>query len=113
MRELVVVVPTALLLVSGAVGISRADDSDHERARAALEAGEVQPLKDIVGRVQSRCGGRVIEVEIAEQSHGGSHTWLYEMRMLMPKGNVLGLDVNAATAEILDVKGRGAANACQ
>ncbi|MFI4986931.1 MAG: PepSY domain-containing protein [Alphaproteobacteria bacterium] len=113
MRELMVVVPTAFLLVSGAMGVTRADENDHERAREALQAGQVRPLKDIVGSVQRRCGGRVIEVELEERPQGEGHQWLYELRMLMPKGDVLGLELNAATAEILGVKGRGASRACQ
>ena len=40
MRQLLVVVPTAFLVVSGAAGAVFGDDSDHERARAALQAGE-------------------------------------------------------------------------
>ena len=113
MRQLLVVVPTALFLVRAGLGGALADDSDHERARAALEAGEIQPLKDIVDSVEQRCGGRVIEVELAESARGGRHVWRYQLRLLMPQGAVLGLDVNAATTEILEVKGRGAPSACQ
>jgi len=113
MRQLLAVVPTALLLLSAVSGAAAADDSDHERAREALKAGEIRPLKDIVGTVQSRCGGRVIEVELARRSRDGRRIWLYQIRMLTPKGDVLGLDVNAATTEILEVKGRGAPRACQ
>lgn len=113
MRQLLVVVPTALLVVSGAAGAAFGDDSDHERAREALQAGEIQPLKDIVGSVESHCSGRVIEVELEQRALGGQQIWLYELRMLTPTGDVLGLDVNAATTEILGVKGRGASSACQ
>ena len=113
MRQLLAVVPTALLLLSAVQATAAADDSDHERARQALKAGEIRPLKEIVGNVQSRCGGRVIEVELAQSRRGGRRIWLYEIRMLTPQGDVLGLDVNAATTEILEVKGRGAATACQ
>ncbi|HUI17272.1 MAG TPA: hypothetical protein VL244_06370 [Alphaproteobacteria bacterium] len=113
MRQLLVVVPTALFLVRAGLGSVLADESDHERARAALEAGEIRPLKDIVGTVQRRCGGRVIEVELVEGSHEGQPFWRYQLRMLMPRGDVLGLDVNAATTEILEVKGKGASSACQ
>lgn len=113
MRQLLAVVPTAVLLLSAVSGTVAADDSDHERAREALKAGEIRPLKEIVGNLQNRCGGRVIEVELAEGSQDGRRIWLYQIRMLTPKGDVLGLDVNAATTEILEVKGRGAASACQ
>lgn len=113
MRNAAVVVPAVLMLVSGAAGLAFADESDHERARKALQAGEIRPLKDIVGTLQRRCGGRVIEVELEERSLNGRRTWLYELRMMMPKGDVLGLAVDAATTEVLDVKGAGASSACR
>jgi len=113
MRQLLVVAPAALLLAWAEVGLAHADDSDHEQARKALEAGEIRPLKEIVGSVERRCGGRVIEVELHESSRGREPLWHYQLRMLTPGGNVFGLDVNAATTDILEVKGKGAASACR
>jgi uncharacterized membrane protein YkoI len=114
MRDLFGVVVAALALWSWAVSPAAADeDHDHERARKALEAGEIRPLKEIVGDVQHRCGGKVIEVELEEASHDGQRVWLYQLRMMMPKGDVWRLDVDAATTAILKVKGRGAEGACQ
>jgi uncharacterized membrane protein YkoI len=105
--------PAALMLVSGAAIAAFADESDHERAREAVQAGEIRPLKDIVGTLQRRCGGRVIEVELEQRAHAGRQIWLYELRMMMPKGDVLGLDVDAATTEVLEVKGASASSACR
>lgn len=109
----------ALLMVPGLVGAALVgtagadDDRDHDRARAALRAGEIRPLKQIVDVVQDRCRGKVIEVELDRRSREGHDFWLYELRMLMPKGDVLRLDVDAATVEILKIKGQGAKEACQ
>ncbi|HLI12954.1 MAG TPA: hypothetical protein VKY65_15280 [Alphaproteobacteria bacterium] len=112
MRDFLDVGLAAILLSLGAAGVAAAGD-DHERARAALEAGEIRPLKEIVGNVQSRCGGKVIEVELEQSSRNGRQFWLYELRMMMPKGDVLRLDIDASTTEILQVKGRGADSACR
>jgi len=113
MRRLLIVAPAALLLAWAEIGAARADEDDNVRARAALEAGEIRPLKEIVSSVQRQCGGRVIEVELVQTSHGSQPAWHYRLRMLTPRGDVLGLDVNAATTEILGVKGKGASSACQ
>src|SRR5215211_3826218 len=39
------------------------DDDDHERARLALQRGEIRPLTEIMGRLKAELGGEVIEVE--------------------------------------------------
>jgi uncharacterized membrane protein YkoI len=113
MRALLGVVLATLLASPGPAGIAVADEEDHDRARAALKAGEIQPLREIMSSVQVRCGGRVIEAELEEGSRDGRRMWLYQLRMLMPRGDVLRLDVDAATKEILKVKGRGADEACR
>jgi uncharacterized membrane protein YkoI len=51
----------ALLAGTGAV---RAGEEDHERARKALEAGEVLPLKAILQRVERAHPGQVMDVEL-------------------------------------------------
>ncbi len=113
MRALLGVVLAALLASPGAAGIAAADEEDHDRARAALKAGEIRPLREIMSSVQVRCGGRVIEAELEEGSRDGRRIWLYQLRMMMPRGDVLRLDVDAATKEILKIKGRGADEACR
>ncbi|HLU77702.1 MAG TPA: PepSY domain-containing protein [Burkholderiales bacterium] len=98
MRRLAWIV-TLLLAVSAA----QADDArDHDRAREALEAGEVMPLPRILDRVERDYPGRVLEVEL-ERDDG---RWLYEIKLLQPDGRVLKLDVDAADARVLKVKGR-------
>ncbi|HYB11751.1 MAG TPA: peptidase [Alphaproteobacteria bacterium] len=85
---------------------------DHELAREALTSGQIRPLGEIVNSVQSRCRGKVIEVELERTSREGGDLWLYQLRMMMPKGDILRLDVDAATTQILKVKGQGALDAC-
>jgi uncharacterized membrane protein YkoI len=106
MRDVVGIV-TAVLILSQAVALDAIADEDHERAREALAAGEIRPLKEIVDNVQHRCGGKVIEVELDQNTSNGRQFWLYQLHLLMPTGDVLRLDVDAASAQILEVKGLG------
>ncbi|KAA5609899.1 hypothetical protein F1189_21960 [Rhodovastum atsumiense] len=70
---------------------------DHDRARQALARGEVVPLAVLLRRVQGALGGEVVEVEF-ERKHD---RWIYEFRVIAPDGQVIDVDVDAATAEVL------------
>ena len=96
---LIAVLAAVLLAIPGA----RADErqEDHERARAALERGEVAPLAKAIAKVQSLYAGDVVETEI-ESEHG---RFYYEIKLLTPEGRVLKLLLDARTLEIVKVKG--------
>ncbi|WP_374520834.1 PepSY domain-containing protein [Hydrogenophaga sp.] len=70
----------------------RADD-DHDRARAALKAGEVLPLHTVLERLQREQPGQVLEVEL-DREHG---EWVYEIKLLRPDGRVVELERDART----------------
>lgn len=112
MRNPWMAVLAVLVLSQKPTGLALADE-DHDRARNAVTAGQIKPLKEIVGDVQRRCGGTVIEVQLEQGSSEGSPAWLYQLDMMMPTGDVLLLDVDAATTQILQVKGHGAEAACR
>ncbi len=75
-----------------------ADRDDHDRARGALQRGEVLPLARILSIVEEETDGRVIEVEF-ERDDG---RWVYELELLLPDGSLVELEVDAATARILE-----------
>lgn len=77
---------------------------DHDRARAALKAGELLPLQDVLKRVQRSHPGEVLEVEL--ERDGGR--WVYELKVLQPGGLLLRLDVDGKTATILRSRARPA-----
>ncbi|WP_372623303.1 PepSY domain-containing protein [Falsiroseomonas sp.] len=80
----------------------RADDRrDHERARAALAAGEIRPLAELLAEVERRYVGRVIETEL-ERDDG---RWIYEITLLPPSGRVFELKLDAATGALLRARG--------
>jgi hypothetical protein len=64
---------------------------DHDRARHALEAGEVLPLRTILDRVEREYPGQVLEVEL--ERDGGR--WAYEIRTLRSGGSLVKLKVDA------------------
>ncbi|WP_435538948.1 PepSY domain-containing protein, partial [Azospirillum sp. ST 5-10] len=101
--------PAAWLPVSGGAD----EEEDHERARAALRAGRVLPLEDIVARAETATGGTVLDVEIEdgdEDDHGPRHhdrrghaaaaegaaeRLVYEVKMLVPGGRIVKLIYDA------------------
>jgi uncharacterized membrane protein YkoI len=91
----------ALLLAALAQPSASASDSrDHERARAAVEAGQVLPLPTLLERLRRTHPGQVLELEL-ERDDG---RWIYEVKLLQANGQLLKLDVDAATAQVLEVK---------
>lgn len=78
---------------------------DHERARAAVAAGEVLPWPALWERLQRHHPGRVLELEL-ERDDG---RWRYEVKLLQAGGQLLKLEVDARTGEVLELKRKGPA----
>lgn len=95
----------ALLMLLGALGPGPAhagDDHDHDRARAALQAGQVLPLKTVLEQLARDHPGQVLEVEL-EHDDG---RWVYEIKLLQPGGRLAKLELDAATGTLLRRKDR-------
>jgi uncharacterized membrane protein YkoI len=92
--------PALLALPLGAMARSEADQ---DRARAALQAGEIQPLTFILARLAQTQPGQVLEVEL-ERKDG---RWLYEIKLLRPGGSLLKLEVDARSGDVLRQKSKG------
>ncbi len=75
-------------------------DRDHDRARAAVQAGQVLPLPTLLERLQRSHPGQVLELEL-ELDKG---RWIYEIKLLQADGQLLKLELDAATAQVLEVK---------
>ncbi|MES2632058.1 MAG: PepSY domain-containing protein [Pseudomonadota bacterium] len=79
-----------------------ASEKDHDRARAALKAGEVLPLATVLQRVALTHPGEILEVEL-EREDG---RWIYELKLLQRGGALVKLHVDAASGEVLKRKER-------
>lgn len=78
-------------------------DDDHDRARRALERGDILPLTDILKRANKEYPGQLIEAEL-DDGHGGM---VYELVIISAEGRVYKLYYDARSGELLKVKGRG------
>lgn len=91
------------LLVGFALLAAQAGErGDHERARAAVQAGEVLPLPTVLERLQRSHPGQVLALEL-DQEDG---RWIYEIKLLQTDGQLLKLDLDARTAEVLTIQRR-------
>ncbi len=93
------------LLGSGSTGEADEDKDEHAVERA-IEQGGIRPLSELLARIRRDIGGRVLEVEMERSSDGYRRRWVYEAKILTESGNVLKIDYDAATLELLRVKGR-------
>ncbi len=78
------------------------DHHDHERARAAVQAGQVLPLGTVLERLERSYPGQVLEVEL-EQDNG---LWIYEVKLLTSGGQLVKLKLDARNAAVLSSKSR-------
>ena len=87
-------------------------DSDSDRARQALQAGEVLPLATILERVAREHPGKVLDVELerdkverGDQSDG-ARRWVYQIKLLTPSGTRLKLLIDAKSGVLIAAKRR-------
>lgn len=96
------------MVIAGALALplavpSRADD-DHDRARAAVQAGEVVPLSDVLAQAEGDFIGDMVEAEL--EHHRGR--WVYELKLITPGGTLLELVYDAASKDLLRARGHRA-----
>ncbi|MCC7083160.1 MAG: PepSY domain-containing protein [Burkholderiales bacterium] len=90
-----------MLAIAVALPVQAGDARDHERARHALEAGEIMPLKAILERVERDTPGQVIEVELEREAG----RWIYEIKLLARGGSIVKLEIDARDGNVLRRKG--------
>ncbi len=104
-RRLTSVRLAALLGLALVAGVAPAhDDDDHERARAAVQAGQALPLRSVLERLARSHPGQVLDVELeAAEAHDGpaSPPWIYKIKLLQPDGRLLKLKVDARSGAVL------------
>lgn len=93
----------ASLLLAGvlATPLAQASDKDHERARQAVQAGQVMPLPAVLDKLALTHPGQVLEVELDRERYSDRETWVYEIKLLHADGQLLKLELDAKTAEVL------------
>ena len=94
-----------LILAFALVLPGHADDRrDHDRARRALEAGEILPLKTVLETLARDTPGQVMEVELERKGE----RWVYEIKLLRAGGSLVKLRVDARDGTIIPRREQGA-----
>ena len=78
----------------------RADDSDHELARDALQQGRVLPLRQVLDKIEREYQGQVLKIEF-ERDDG---RYVYEIRLLQQDGRMAKLKIDAVDGRVLKIK---------
>lgn len=77
-------------------------EDDHDKARKALESGQVLSLQQILQKISKDYPAQVIEVELERKSNG----WIYEIKQLSTDGSLSKLEVDAKTGIVLKQKSK-------
>jgi len=88
------------LLVLLVPTLATAGRLDQDDARRLYRSGAILPLERVLEVVRGYQPGRVIEVELDEDSR----RYVYELEILAPDGRVWELEVDAATGRLLERK---------
>jgi uncharacterized membrane protein YkoI len=94
-------VAVVMFTVAAALPARAGDARDHDRARQALEAGEILPLRAILERAERDTPGQVIEVELEREAG----RWIYEIKVLAAGGVMVKLELDARDGAVLRRRG--------
>lgn len=74
-------------------------DSDSERARLLKQQGKILPLEQVIATAMTVKSGQILETELEEEDG----RFVYELEILDEAGQVWELELDAATAELIEL----------
>lgn len=99
-KLIAITVMTVSALITTAVWAS--DSDDHERAKKALQSGQILPLRTVLESLERKQPGKVLEVELEQKDA----LWIYKVKLLRADGQLIKLMLDAKTAELIERKNR-------
>jgi len=99
-RKKITQIILAMMIASVSAIVPAESQLDHDKARQALESGQILPLRVILEKIEQQYPGQVLEVEL-EKSHG---SWIYELKVLQQSGKLIKLKIDAGNATVLKKK---------
>lgn len=81
-----------------------ADDDNHDDQHPLADS-EAAPLQQLLARIRQDFAATVLQVELENEASGGERRSVYEAKVLTPEGDVLKLEYDARTLELLALKG--------
>jgi len=103
-RVLLATLLATAIAVAGTNHWGSADDNEDEDG--APRPGEVVPMEQLLGKIRQSIDGRVLKVDLEQEWRVGGRIWVYEAKIMTPDGDVLKLEYDARTLEVLEFKGR-------
>ena len=88
-----------LCLVALSPGPASASGGDQDRARLALERGEIRPLDEVLRAVRDKAPGDVVSLDLKRDDG----RWLYKLRILGTDGRRRDVKIDASSLKLLDV----------
>lgn len=86
-------------LLSFVLALPLQADSDSERARQLKQQGKILPLEQIITAAIAVKSGQILETELEEEDG----RFVYELEILDEAGQVWELELDAATAELIEL----------
>jgi hypothetical protein len=93
-----------VLIISLVIDVPGAVAGEDEVVSNNIEA--VAPLRILLAKVQESYPGQVLEVELDKEEYDDRKIWVYEVKLLTKRGNVLKLEYDAINLELLKLKGK-------
>jgi uncharacterized membrane protein YkoI len=82
--------------------------SEQDEVRRAVQSGQALPFQVVRERISRYCGScEVLEAKLHEAAQDGRHLLVYEIKAITSDGQVLKLEVDAASGEIFKLKHKG------
>lgn len=79
---------------------------DHERARQALQSGEILPLDKILAKVAAKQPGQILEVELDDERGKDGKIWVYEIKGVTSDGKLFKIKVDARNGDVLESRSK-------
>lgn len=94
---------TVLFALSAAAGAAPGVE-DEEEEDAKPRYGEVASVEQLLVQIRQRFDGRVLKVELDQEWRRDGRIWVYEAKLLTQAGEVLKLEYDARSLELIEVQ---------
>ncbi|PLX39415.1 MAG: hypothetical protein C0606_02530 [Hyphomicrobiales bacterium] len=79
---------------------NEAAESDHDRAHAARQRGDILPLQTILASAKDHLDGKIAEIEYEEDDG----VPVYEIKLINPRGRLVEIYLDARTGKIIKIE---------
>lgn len=78
---------------------------DEEDFHKALNTHKIVSLQQLLAHVHQNFHARILKVKVERGRYRGQLRWIYEAKIMTPEGNVLELEYDASSLELLELEG--------